>query len=566
MDRVTEQDPRCGRRAWRPVLLIAGTISLAAAAPGVAAPNIPARFAGASADASRVWFQTREAIPNTGDTDAADDLYERAADGTVRLISDGATVGAAQLLFFEQATDTGDRVLFRTREAIAGTGDVDTAWDVYERAADGTFRLITGGVANLDAFVTGASADGRRVWFETEEAIPGTGDRDSARDVYERAADGTLRLISKLGNADLPASFGAGSPDGRLVWWTTEEPFGLLADTDEARDVYERAIDGTVRLISTGGADVPAFFTRALVGGKRVLFWTTEALPGTGDSDQGADLYERRYDGALRLISTSGSTDPARFLEASRDGTRIWFETSEAIPGSGDANSGNDVYERSLAGGVRLISGGGPGLTLVSFEGASADGTQVWFETTEAIPRTGDIDPGRDVYARVNGGVRLISTSGAATEARFIDASPDGKLVRFQTTEAIPATGDVDAGLDIYERAGATLTLVTPGMANNWPTFARASADGRTLWFTTGEALPGTGDSDTSVDVYERRPGSVRLLSTDTPTADAGFLSASANADRVLFQTTDAIPGTGDTDTTIDVYEWTATGVRLLST
>jgi hypothetical protein len=513
MNSTIEARRRFARRTGPIALAIAGLVWLAAATPGVAALNIPARYKGASADAARVWFQTSEAIPNTGDGDTADDLYERAADGTVRLISDGATLGPIRPLFFEQATATGDRVLFRTREAIAGTGDVDTAWDTYERAADGTLRLITGGTANLDAFITGASADGRRVWFETDEAIPGTGDRDTVRDVYERAADGKLRLISNLGNDDLPASFGDASPHGTRVWWTTAEPFPPAGDSDTARDVYETSVDGTVRLISTGGADLPAYYPIGLAGGKSVLFSTAEALPGTGDADQGLDLYARSYTGGLRLISTSGSSAMARFLDASRDGTRIWFATTEAIPGTGDA------------------------------------------------------DPGRDVYARVNGAARLISTSGAATEARFVDASPDGRLVRFQTTEAIPGTGDIDSGLDIYERAGAAVTLATPGNTNAWSEFSAASADGRTLWFKTREAIPGTGDADTAVDIYERRPGSgVRLRSTDTPSADAGFLTASANADRVLFQTTDAIPGTGDTDTTIDLYESSAIGIRLLST
>jgi hypothetical protein len=327
-------------------------------------------------------------------------------------------------------------------------------------------------------------------------------------------------------------------------------------------------VDGTVRLISTGGANLPAYYPVGLDGGKRVLFSTSEALPGTGDTDQGLDLYERSYTGGLRLVSTSGSSAMARFLGASRDGTRIWFATTEAIPGTGDANAGEDIYERTIAGGIRLISGGGPGFTLVSFEGASADGSQVWFETTEAIRGTGDTDPGRDVYERVNGAARLISTSGAATDARFVDASPDGNLVRFQTTEAIPGTGDVDTGLDIYERAGATITLVTPGATNSGAELSGASSDGRTLWFTTREALPGTGDADTDVDIYERRPGSaVRLISPDTPTGAVGFLTASASADRVLFQTGDAIPGTGDTDTTMDLYEFSGAGtIRLLST
>jgi hypothetical protein len=550
------------------VLAIVG--SLLAAAPGMAAPGL---YRGATADATRVWFETTEAIPGTGDTDTAADLYERAADGSVRLISDGQTTGQAQALFFVSASAAGDRVLFRTREAIAGTGDSDTAWDTYERAADGTLRLITAGSANIHAFVFGTSSDGTRAWFETDEAIPGTGDTDTVRDVYERAADGRLRLISRLGGGTggLPASYTGGSPDGRRVWWTTEEPYGPVGDTDEARDVYERQIDGTLRLISTGGADVDAHFTRALQGGKQVLFSTAEALPGTGDTDQGGDLYTRVYDGTLRLVTTSGTNDPARFVRASNDGTRVWFVTAEAIPGTGDANFEDDIYERYVGTPVRLISGGGsapPGfpITAVDFAGASADGTQVYFESYEAIPRTGDVDSSKDVFVRINGGTRLLSTSGAAFDADFLDASPDGNMIRFATREAIPGTGDVDTGTDIYERVGASLTLVSPGMSNLPANFARAAGDGRTLWFDTAEALPGTGDTDTVTDVYERRPGSpVRLITGGTPTWGAFFMTASSSGDRVVFHTRDAIPGTGDVDTDGDVYEAFNGAFRLLS-
>ena len=67
---------------------------------------------------------------------------------------------------------------------------------------DRTLRLVSTSGANVDADFAGATPDGSRVWFATAEAIPGTGDTDAARDVYERAAGGALRLISTGGAAD----------------------------------------------------------------------------------------------------------------------------------------------------------------------------------------------------------------------------------------------------------------------------------------------------------------------------------------------------------------------------
>jgi hypothetical protein len=59
-----------------------------------------------------------------------------------------------------------------------------------------TLRLVTPGSASHDARLDAATSDGRHVYFTTNEPILGTGDVDTAFDVYERAAGGGVRLVS----------------------------------------------------------------------------------------------------------------------------------------------------------------------------------------------------------------------------------------------------------------------------------------------------------------------------------------------------------------------------------
>lgn len=112
-------------------------------------------------------------------------------------------------------------------------------------------------------------------------------------------------------------------------------PMPGMGDADGAVDIYERQAEGTLRLISGGEIiDANAHYKGASADGTRVFFEMAEALPGTGDTDVGWDVYERHANGALRLISTSGSDDNARFAGASADGTRAFLRPRSPTQGS----------------------------------------------------------------------------------------------------------------------------------------------------------------------------------------------------------------------------------------
>ena len=92
--------------------------------------EVPSFYAGASADASRVFFSTEESL-SSADGDAWTDLYERNA-GATTFISKGPNSANEDFLtpFFAGASADGQKVFFETAESLLNI-DTDTAQDVY---------------------------------------------------------------------------------------------------------------------------------------------------------------------------------------------------------------------------------------------------------------------------------------------------------------------------------------------------------------------------------------------------------------------------------------------------
>src|SRR5262245_8306390 len=150
------------------------------------------------------------------------------------------------------------------------------------------------------------------------------------------------------------------SADGSKLFFTTSESL-LPSDTDSASDVYMSS-NGTLTLISGGTANIPAQLRRMTRDGSRVFFTTTERLLAA-DIDNALDIYEWSA-GTLKLI-TGGTADiPADFLDfnnakdgISTDGSVVIFQTTEQLVPE-DHNQATDVYKAS-GGVISLVSGGG---------------------------------------------------------------------------------------------------------------------------------------------------------------------------------------------------------------
>ena len=438
--------------------------------------------------------------------------------------------------------------------AAAGTTSRASAeHGVVEQVSTGS----AGGNGAFESYFRGASSDGTRIFFETEERLV-SGDTDDFQDVYERSG-GQTTLVSTGpagGNGAAHAGFDGASTDGTRVFFHTRERL-VSADTDDAWDVYQRS-GGRTTLVSDGAN---AWFVGASADGTRVFLHTRKPLV-SADTDTVTDVYERAG-GQTTLLTTgpaggNGGFD-AFFQGASADGTRLFFYTYERLV-SADTDDFQDVYERS-GGQTTLVStgpAGGNDDAHASFAGASADGSHVFFITPAPLV-SGDTDTFDDVYQRAGGQTTLISTGPADGNnenwASFAGASTDGSQVFFITPEPL-VSADTDMAVDVYQRSEGQTTLLSTGPAGGNGTvdafFAGASADGSRAFFTTEEALVAS-DTDTFMDVYERSGGHTTLISTGNGPFDADFVRASADGTQVILITEEALAST-DTDAFQDVY------------
>jgi hypothetical protein len=480
---------------------------------------------GVSGDGLRAFFDTDEQLV-AGDTDSSFDLYERKG-GTTTLLSTGPNGGNGAFdVFFSANSVDGTRVFFMTDESLVST-DTDTFFDIYERAGGVTTLVSTGpsgGNGPNDVIFHDISSTGTRVFFETEEQLV-SGDTDAQPDLYERSGGTTSHLSTGPGGgngANVP-SWGGASADGTRVFLETDESL-VGTDTDAAADVYERT-GSTTTLLSTGTAggngNFDAGYRENSADGSHVFFHTAESLV-TGDTDAQTDVYDRSGGTTTRISTGPGGGNgalPAAFEGASSDGTLVFFSTSESVLAS-DTDARKDIYSRSGSTTAHVSNGsaGGNGLFDADFVGASATGARAYIQTEEALV-AGDTDTGcaggqgpqcRDVYEYASGTTTRVSTGPAggngAFDVSFAAVSADGARVFFHTRETMTAS-DTDGADDVYERFSGTTTHISTGPAGgngafNAFTFETwMSNDGTRVFFDTAESLMAS-DTDSSFDIY----------------------------------------------------------------
>jgi hypothetical protein len=422
--------------------------------------NVNAFFDGASLDGTRSFFETSESLTAT-DTDAAFDIYERVGN-TTSLASIGPAGGNGPSdAFFDAVSDDGLRLFFDTDESLVAA-DTDTAIDIYQRSG-GTTTLVSSGTAPNAPFFSGSSEDGTHVFFESDDPLA-AGDTDSQTDVYERF--GGLTRVSTGptgGNGAFPAAYAGNSADGSRVWFETSESL-LVTDTDTGcggpttpcNDVYERSGGSTTQISTPGNGAFAAFFDGASASGNHVFFHTLEPVLGT-DTDTRRDVYDRAGGTTVHVtVGPAGGNGPvdAIFTGASRDGGRVFFETTEVLV-TADTDVRQDVYER--AGGtttnrVSFGAAGGNGAFDAFFEGSSLDGGRIFFSTSEILEAS-DTDSVSDAYERfslVTTHITIGPTGGNAALGAFFDGSSgDGSRVFFNTRESLVST-DTDTARDVY--------------------------------------------------------------------------------------------------------------------
>jgi DNA-binding beta-propeller fold protein YncE len=429
--------------------------------------------------------------------------------------------------------------------------------------------------------------------------------------------------------AGQPWTAGASADFGHVVF---ESAFKLTPDAtadgtpNSPVNLFEWD-QGTLRLVGILPDDTPAPTSEAGPGagntvymprvisadGSRIFFTVY-----TGNSSLQGDVYVRIDHSETVKLNVSERTDcadhdpctgaleadpggpqPARFWNATTDGSRAFFTSAEAL--TDDAQSGGDnlyLYDSDAASGrrLRLLLGAVVGVIGTSNDGhyvyVIAHGQPVAGQPVTDAPKIflwhdGEIsyigqiaDPSKDnrlnlptgwgfatrTAARVTpDGRHLLFTIGTGSGLAGYDHGNCGSVAVPQGCEELylysadtglldcvscnptgaPATVDAMNNLRVNVSAGGT----------TWHVNRSVSDGGRRAFFTTAESLV-RDDANGKQDVYEydAPSGTVHLISSGRDPSDSFFMDASASGDDVFFNTRQQLAG-WDTDQNYDLYD-----------
>jgi hypothetical protein len=432
---------------------------------------------------------------------------------------------------------------------LAGPSDTNGGSDIFLfSAAPGTNTPISFSPAVTIATVPGLqpiedslSADGRYALFRSSSPTIVVGQVDTNNDadlfLVDRAA-GTVTLVdhllgSPVATPDIGVLQAALSADGRWVAYRSEAN-GIVAGTPNSGDhiyLYDRET-GTTLLVSHNGGGF----------GSCSSFCANPTISDDGrllvyDNHGNLIAYDRLTD-FNSLITHGPVSGSANWNQAppriSGDGNFVVYlsEMTDLVPGQVDANgNGMDVFVWDRAGGTN---------TLVSHLPGS--------------PATTGNAPGGRSLPEISRDGRWIVYADAATD--LIGGGLDGN-------------NEVDAFL--FDRTTGSNSLVSrtasspTTAANGESAFARLSADGRWISFSSAatDLVSGVTDTNGTYDAFvlDRLTGAVRLVShragapAAAGNAGSGALDISADGNSIALQTsaTDLVAGVTDLNASADL-------------
>ncbi|MFN8122255.1 MAG: hypothetical protein U0237_07470 [Thermoleophilia bacterium] len=412
-----------------------------------------------------------------GDADANQVYARDLAAGTTRRVSRPAgaatdplpqLVGNATLSIALADSAEGSR-------GVAGrTVSVGGRWAVFASQSDG---LLPGaGSPESQVFLRDMATGEVTLISRDASGVPGTG--NSSEPVIS-ADGGTVAFTSTAAN------LGAGVNAQVIVWrrdtgaLTIASAAGVVVG-DGASRAPALSADGTVVAFSSTstnlGVPVPA-------GTEQV--WVRARAAG-------APELASRLAGASGAPLADGADSPA----ISGNGARVAFVTRTAVPGSGDTGTGEDVYVRDLPASVTLWASRPDGLApagdgLAGAPALSRDGAVVAFAAQAPGLTPDDPDAVQDVFTRnlVTGRTVLVSRSSAGAKGDGPSGLPvisdDGVRVAFASSAANLVPGDGDGVEDVFLRDAAAGT--TTGVS-------RADGGGPLLGSRPGGAPGGSPD------------------------------------------------------------------------
>jgi hypothetical protein len=506
-------------------------------------------------------------------------------------------------------TDDGDKFAYASVGNFAGSGLGSTGGNDYiaTRSAQGWKTAAIG--PSGPTYNSGGSEAARALSPDLRLSlwVMARGDQSvETSDLYLRTPDG---MFTRVGPGQNPATLAPAAPGGA----TTGPPVQFVGASNDLSHV----------VFSIPG---PSAFPGTVPDGLYNIY----EYVGTGND---RPLLVSRYNDGTQISSCStyvGNLKAANYSHAmSTDGRTIfWTAACSGFETLWARVNGTVAYAVAASECTRAVSDPGgacnaPASTI--FQGAAADGSRVFFTTTQQLVDE-DTDQSNDLYAcdippgvpspigMANACSSLHEVSGAVVGANVEGVtriSEDGARVYFVATGVLASNlGANDraavAGEDnlyVWHTDGAHLDGQTvfvgrldPGDVGLWGSDLRGrpaetSDDGRYLVLATLSSLVGSGlqaDTDSASDVYryDADTGALVRLSTDAggvggnePGLDALFTGQqypytipqnrprtvmTADAGTVVFQTSEAL-SSSDTNGTLDTYEWHAGRVSLIS-
>ncbi|MDX6623436.1 MAG: hypothetical protein QOE75_1368 [Solirubrobacterales bacterium] len=375
---------------------------------GLGPDEFEVAVAGATSDLGQVVLSSCAAITANatevpgvgGECDPEEQNLYRWAGGTLSLVNlmpgEGEGTPGAELAAASGAiANDGSRVYWSDGDALylreggqsfAVDGTIGGGAGFEGAAADGSLAYLTKGghLYRYDAVtkaltdltpsggvegVLGSSATGTRVYY-----LDATG-------LILRDGAVTTKVADAADAANYPPATGTArvSADGSRLAFVASEQIGAF-DNDGRAEVYLFSVAGPTLTCascnSTGkpplgpasmpgairnGTAIQTYKPRNLVaGGSRLYFDTFDALVPQ-DTNKDRDVYQWeaggtgtcvKPGGCVSLISSGRSEDGARFVDASADGTDVFFTTDGSlVPGDSGAV---DLYDARVGGGFPL--------------------------------------------------------------------------------------------------------------------------------------------------------------------------------------------------------------------
>ncbi len=493
----------------------------------------------ASADGTHVVFETKVPLNSTAAATPPSQfyVYESDAAGNVSLVSvssggtlpaagHGATIGAVQgRLTTNAVSSDGATVFFSSIDQYEPSAP-DTQLQVFMRRGGTTTDVSksqTGTPGTSGAEFNDASSSGDQVVFSDRDQLtadaPSTG---THQQIYRYDAETqSLSLVSKgdegLSDGEHGATFLTMSADGSHVFFASEDqldPAGPAFDPANPRPFLYEEANGHVTYIATLS---PTDLLRMTQAGPHGNSGTSPLGPVRATPD-GTHLVFQSEE-PLTLDDHNAEPGRTNVYEWS-EGKGLVRVSQGSLPGSGDGPYGATIGSQRQPvsfGFSTLDTADTYGASQADGRAVSEDGDKVFFSSREALTANATNGP-LHVYEWNNGQTYLISPAGPqATDAQYLENSPDGADVYFATGQDIlPSDTDgervkiydarVDGGFPAARPAPACTDNECPGSAP-----PARSTPLSSLFFGPGNATPSASAPRTPSTVSTPKPLSKAL-------------------------------------------------------